>query len=193
MKKEIEITETQNVWNGYVKLNKMRFRVPFQQKEGFYSLEREIVFRGNAAAALVYNREENVFLFVRQFRVPPFLEHIPFLLEIPAGMVEKNEMPAESIKRELAEEIGFEVKEVKPISDFWVSPGVYTERMFLFYVEVSESQHLYPGGGRDVEKEDIEIVKMAPEEAIQKLDQNHWNDAKTVVALQWWDRKIRKS
>jgi hypothetical protein len=51
-----------------------------------------------------------------------------------------------SLRRELLEEIGYEANLIEPIATFYVSPGGSSERIRLFYVEVSDPRE--KGAGR---------------------------------------------
>ena len=107
---------------------------------------------GNSAAALVFNTETKKYLFTeRKYK------HIDAsMIEIVAGTMEENEKSQDTIKREIAEELGYKVDTMVHISDFYVSPGANTEICALFYVEVSEK--IGDGGG--VDDEYIRVVEV---------------------------------
>lgn len=121
-------------------------------KLGDKEIKREVFKRPNAAAALVYNTETKKYLFVEQYRAGA--EGV--MIEIVAGTMEENEKPQDTIKREVAEELGYKVDTILHISDFYVSPGANTEICALFYVEVSEK--ISDGGG--VDDEYIRIIEV---------------------------------
>jgi len=121
-------------------------------KLGDKEIKREVFKRPNAAAALVYNTETKKYLFVEQYRAGA--EGV--MIEIVAGTMEENEKSQDTIKREIAEELGYKVDTMLHISDFYVSPGANTEICALFYVEVSEK--IGDGGG--VDDEYIRVVEV---------------------------------
>ena len=57
------------------------------------------------------------------------------LLEVPAGTIDEGETPDQTAERELAEETGYRAGRITRIRDWFVSPGVMTERMFLYLCE----------------------------------------------------------
>ena len=61
-------------------------------------------------------------------------------LEVPAGTIDEGESPDQTAERELAEETGFRAGRITPVCDWYVSPGVMTERMFLYLCEDLDSR-----------------------------------------------------
>ena len=57
------------------------------------------------------------------------------LLEVPAGTIDSGELPEQTAARELLEETGFRAGRIRHVRDWYVSPGVMTERMYLFLCE----------------------------------------------------------
>lgn len=53
-------------------------------------------------------------------------------LELPAGMLEPGEDPADCAKRELLEETGYRVEELSPLGDFLVEPVRSNARAFIY-------------------------------------------------------------
>ncbi len=141
--------------------------------------------RGDSAAAIVSRRDDGMILLVRQFRYPTLAAGPGFLVETAAGVVEEGEDPAESIRREIAEELGYETSTIEPIASFYVSPGGSTERIHLFHVEVSERGRVGAGGGLASEGEEIEIVEFTRDQLRDAVAEGEINDAKTLIAAMW--------
>ena len=57
------------------------------------------------------------------------------LLEVPAGTIDEGESPEQTAERELREETGYRAGRIRRLRDWYVSPGVMTERMYLFLCE----------------------------------------------------------
>ena len=129
--------------------------------------------------------DDDAIILVRQFRYPTFEKGPGWIVELPAGMVEGGEDPEHSIRRELIEEVGYEPSHLEFVGDFYVSPGGSSERLFLYYVEVSEATRVASGGGLSDEGEDIEIVEVALENLVNQLRRGELKDAKTIIGAQW--------
>ena len=78
--------------------------------------KREVYDRGNGATILLYNREKQSVVLIRQFRVATWVNGNPDgrLIETCAGLLDDDE-PEVCIRKEAVEETGFEVGEVKKV------------------------------------------------------------------------------
>jgi ADP-ribose pyrophosphatase len=141
--------------------------------------------RGDSAAAIVRRTDDGKLLFTRQYRFPTARNGPGWMVEVAAGVVEDGEDPAQTVRRELIEELGYAPAHVELICSFYLSPGGSSERVFLFHAEVSERDHVAAGGGLASEGEDIEIVELTPEELERQLRNGELTDAKTLIAVQW--------
>ena len=141
--------------------------------------------RGDAAAAIVRRLPDGEILLTRQFRYPTLDKGPGWVLEVPAGVVENDESPVGTIERELVEELGYEAAHIEPIAAFYVSPGGSSERVFLYYAEVSESGRVSDGGGLAAEGEDITIEAYTLDELVARMDSGDIVDAKTLIGIQW--------
>ena len=57
------------------------------------------------------------------------------LLEVPAGTIDPGERPTQTAARELTEETGYRAGRIARLAEWCVSPGVITERMYLYLCE----------------------------------------------------------
>ena len=165
----MKIKNRETAYDGYFKIYKLTV-----EQEG-QTFTREQFDRGDAVAALVYDTEKQEYILAKQFRIGPEEE----LIEVVAGMIDKGESPEQSIAREIEEETGYQVDKLEHLHTFYSSPGGTTEKVILYYAEVS-SQHKQ-GGGNDHENEHIELVHLTADE----LSQLKTPDAKTIIAQQW--------
>ena len=123
----------------------------------------------------MFDTSKQQYILTKQFRFGPEAD----LLEIAAGMIDRGEAPEASIRREIHEELGYEVDSLTHIVDVWSSPGVSGETIAVYYAEVSrQTGH---GGGLADEHEQIETVFFTRE----KLFAEPLQDAKTLLAVQW--------
>lgn len=183
--KKVEIESREIVFDDFFKIEKASLR--FERFDGTMSrkVKRLSLERGDAVAALIYNRDTGRLLLTNQFKYPTMGHGDGWITEIVAGMVEEGETPEEALGREIEEEAGFKIRECARVHTFYVSPGGTSERIFLYYVEVNESDREGEGGGLASEAEDIKVLAYTPAEAFALLDRGQINDAKTLIALMW--------
>jgi 8-oxo-dGTP pyrophosphatase MutT (NUDIX family) len=141
-------------------------------------VKREIVRHQGAVGVVAYD-EEAVWL-VRQPREAVGEE----LLEIPAGRLDvEGEQPAETARRELAEEIGRGARDWEPILSYYSSPGFTDERVHLFC-----ATGLYEQRAESEENERIEVVPWPLSQLARAIEQ--CRDAKTLIGLLWLERRL---
>ncbi len=139
--------------------------------------------RGDSVAILLLERESTSIVLTIQFRYPSCKNNDGWLLEIPAGTIEEKENPKDCITREVMEELGYKIESPQLIATFYTSPGASTERVFLYFSEVSKKDMTGKGGGNVDENEDVQMVKIPVSEIRSKIPE--LKDAKTILALQW--------
>jgi len=108
------------------------------------------------------------------------------LVELPAGTLEKGEDPMNCAGRELLEETGYLAGRLKPLGSFFASPGILTEKMYLFAAYDLEHQ----GQSLD-ESEEIEVMPVTLEQAIQMIKLGEIVDAKTIAGIYLYQLKGR--
>lgn len=181
---KIEIVEEKVLSNGWTKLS--TFDVAYTSSKGHTDrLKREIYHRTPAAAVFLYDPTRDIVVLVRQFRLPVYLHEKPgFTLEAPAGLLDED-APEEAIRREVLEETGYRARDVRFLFRVYSSPGAVTETIHLFAALVEPSDRVAAGGGLADEHEDIEVVEMSLQEALDMIDSGEIIDAKTIILLQW--------
>jgi ADP-ribose pyrophosphatase len=146
--------------------------------------------RGDAVAVIVFNRESRKVVLARQFRYPAYERGDGWLLEVVAGILEKGEEPGETARREVLEEVGYRVRKPVHLFTFYASPGGSSERIFLYYAEVTEADRIDGGGGVDSEHEDIRVHEYSLTETWRLMDSGEIVDAKTIIALMWLKNRL---
>lgn len=187
-----KVLKTEKVYSGYFSLEKTEVK---HEKFNGEWVEKtlEVFERGNSVAILLKERDSNSFLFTKQFRYPTTKNDNGWILEIPAGSLQEGELPEICVKREVEEELGYLIgKNIQLITKFYSSPGACSEMIYLYYAEVVQNDKQKEGGGLASEKEDIQLVKIDVKELHRNL-YNSINDAKSILALQWFFLKKQKN
>jgi ADP-ribose pyrophosphatase len=110
------------------------------------------------------------------------------LVELPAGTLERGEDPMNCAGRELVEETGFLAGRLKPLGDFYTSPGILSEKMYAFAAYDLTRAKASPDEG-----EEIDIAPASLEEAIDMIRYGQIKDAKTIATLLMYERFFRKA
>ena len=158
-----------------------------RQSDGSWATEqREAYDRGNGVVAIPFDPVRRTVLLVRQYRAPAHLNGHPdgMLLEAPAGLVDDGEASAEAMRRELHEEVGHEVTDLVATGRYYMSPGSVTEHLTFFQCTYSEATSVSSGGGATDEGEQVDVVELVLDEAIELISSGGIVDAKTVLLLE---------
>lgn len=139
---------------------------------------REYVEHPGAAVILV--KKGGRIILLRQYRYPVK----EWILELPAGTIEPGEDPLETAKRELEEETGLKALEMDLLGWFYTSPGISTERMYVFYTEDVAEGSLK----RDVD-ELIQILEVEENNVLKMIESGQIKDGKTIAALMLYSLK----
>jgi len=168
-------------------------KVTFSWRRGDGSWQastREAYDRGNGAAILLYDKTRRTVVLTRQFRMPAFLNgYRDMLIEAAAGVLD-DAAPEARIRAEAEEETGYRVGEVTKLFELFMSPGSVTEKLYFFAAAYDAASKAGMGGGVAAEGEDIEVLELAFDEAMAMVADGRICDAKTVVLLQWAEKKV---
>jgi ADP-ribose pyrophosphatase len=142
-------------------------------REGEVEYQREIITHHGSAVIVPVFADKTVAL-VRQYRHPAG----KYLLEIPAGSLDKDEDPETGALRELEEEIGVRAAKIVKLTEFYVSPGFLSEKMFVFMAtELTEV-------GQKLEADELlSIERIDFPKAFEMIHNGEIEDAKTMVGL----------
>jgi ADP-ribose pyrophosphatase len=142
-------------------------------QEGDVTYKRDVVHHPGSAVILPVFADDTVAL-VRQYRHPA----VRYLLEAPAGTLEKGEAPEQGAARELEEELGLIAGNLEKLTEFFVSPGFCEEKMWIYLAtELAETKQ------RLEDDEIIEVVRLPFSEALEMITDGEIQDAKTIIGL----------
>ena len=135
-------------------------------------VSREIIKHPGAAAILAFDEKGKIIL-VRQHRFP-----LGYILEIPAGTLEKGESPKRCALREIQEETGYKAKKMTHLITYYPSVGYNTEEIHCFVAS----------GLTQVKKkldtdEFITVKKMELPRLIKMIKSGKIIDSKTICAV----------
>ena len=145
--------------------------------------DREIVLHPGAVVLLPLVTAESVCL-IRNFR----LAVGETLVELPAGTLEPGEDPAQTARRELAEETGFRAGQLEKLCEFYMSPGFLREPTHLYL-----ATQLQPGPTARESGEEIENLVVSWSEAMRLVQSGAIRDAKTLTGLLYYERFRRQA
>src|SRR5688572_14284772 len=144
---------------------------------------REVVVHPGAVCVVGFLPDDQIIL-IKNFRYA-IGQH---LIELPAGTLEKNEDPINCAGRELLEETGYLAGRIKPIGNFFTSPGILSEKIYAFAAYDLEQQQQALEEG-----EEIELMPTRYDEALAMIARGELHDGKTIAALLMYDRMFRKT
>ena len=185
MNDKINILKTEVLADNWYTLKKITYEY-LDKKDKWQTQTREVFDRGNGAAILLYNITERKIILTRQFRLPAFVNgsNTGMLIEACAGLLD-DESPEDGIRRETEEETGYKIKEITKVFKAYMSPGAVTEILYFFIAEYSADMKVGEGGGLEKEHENIEVIEMHIDEAMDMIDKEEIIDAKTIMLLQY--------
>lgn len=181
----IKIKSSEILSDNWYILKKIVF--DYQKKDGSWETQsREVYDRGNGATILLYNKTQKTVILIRQFRMPTFVNgnETGMVIEACAGLLEE-ENPEECIKRETEEETGYSLTQVRKVFQAYMSPGSVTEIIYFFVAEYSKDMKVSEGGGLSTEHENIDVLEIPFEKAMQMIETGEIKDAKTIMLLQY--------
>ena len=105
------------------------------------------------------------------------------MIEIPAGKLDKNEIPEKCAIRELEEEIGYKADKLTFLTNIYPAIGFADEKMWLYLAEnlVKTEQSL----------DSDEFLSLFPtklEEAVEMVWEGEITDVKTIIGILWAQR-----
>ena len=142
-------------------------------ERGGQTVTRDVVVHPGAVTNLPVTDDGRVVL-IRNYRFATDGE----LLELPAGTLEPGEPPERCALRELEEETGYRAGRLEPLCEFYTTPGICTERMWVFVAtDLTKTRQNLQG------HEEIRVDVIDGDEVRRMLCDGEIEDGKTVAAL----------
>lgn len=145
-------------------------------ENNFFNNEEDKI---DAVVIIANHIEEDKLIVIRQFRVPIN----GYVIELPAGLVDGNENFEEAVKRELKEETGLDLISIDKEGTkekVYVSAGMTDESIAL--VKCSCNGVVSKENLED--DEDIEVIMLSKDEAVELIKSNENIDVKALLAIQ---------
>jgi ADP-ribose pyrophosphatase len=192
---DVELLEQQCCYDGFLKLKKFTLRHRLFEGGWSGNLSRELLQRHEAVGVLPYDPQLDAILLIEQFRVGALSHQLqqqpsdqrasPWMLEIIAGLIDKDESVETVARREAEEEAAIVINALEPIHRYYSSPGGTDEYCSLYCGQADLRQ---AGGvhGLAEEGEDIRIHVLAAARCQQLLDEGVVRNAHALIALQWF-------
>ncbi len=182
---KVKILKTEILSDNWYVLRKITYE--YFKKDGTKQTQsREAYDRGNGATILLYNQLQKTVILTKQFRLPTYVNgnENEMLIEACAGLLDKDNAE-DCIRRETEEETGYKVSSVQKIFEAYMSPGSVTEILHFFIAEYSKTMKVNEGGGVEHEEENIEVLEMEINKAMQMIETGEIKDGKTIMLLQY--------
>ena len=172
------LTGTESVFSGrLLQVRRDTVRLP----NGAPATREHILHPG--AVMIVPVLDSGELVMERQYRYPLGQDFIEF----PAGKRDPGEEPAETARRELLEEAGFEASHWEHLGGIHVAIAYSNERIDLYL-----ARGLKHVGARLDDDEFLDILHVPRERAMGWLAQGKITDAKTVVGLLMLEQRLRE-
>jgi len=184
---DVEILERKTLFQGFFRFEELKYRHRLYEGGWSDSISREVLHRGEAIGAVLYDPANDLVGLVEQIR-PGALEdpNGPWCLEVVAGMVDPGEDDLDAVVlREMQEETGLKPDSIEYICNYMASPGGCTEKLYV-YCALADLSECHGGvSGLDNEGEDIRLLVMPANDVFAAIYSGRFNNAATMISLQW--------
>jgi ADP-ribose pyrophosphatase len=185
--KKYQTVTRETLFQGYFRMDRLRIKHELFAGGWSEPFTREIFDRGGrAAAVLPYDPKSDKLILIEQFRAGVMAGgEYPWITEIVAGIIDGNEAPEDTARRDAFEEAGCSISELHKIADYFTTPGCASEHITVFAGRTTAPEHNVIRGVPH-ENEDIRVMVVDAAQAISLLYGNKIRDALTLIALQWF-------
>ncbi|MDO5047343.1 MAG: NUDIX hydrolase [Anaerococcus sp.] len=161
--------KSETIYDGKI----LKLKVDTVELENKKYSKREIVDHQKGVGVIAFDGKDKLWM-VRQYRKA--IDKMT--IEIPAGLVEPNELPIEAAKRELQEEIGYMPLDITYLFDMHASPGFTNDKLSFFIAKDLSYSKL----DQD-EDEYVSAKSFKVDELYNMVENGEITDAKTIIAI----------
>jgi len=130
-------------------------------------------------AVIVAVKDDGRLIMVKQFRYP----FQKFMLELPAGKLDKDEEPLNCAERELKEETGYSSKNISKLGSIATTPGFCSEILHIYLAEdLQEGEH-----NREEGEYGMELFELTLDEIEEKIKSGEIIDSKTICGIHYYN------
>ena len=133
------------------------------------------------AVCIIPHLPDNKIALIRQYRYPLQQE----MIELPAGKLDKNEIPENCAMRELEEEIGYRAEKLTFLTNIHPAIGFADEVMGLYLAE-----NLVKTASNQDEDEFLELIPTPLAKAVKMVWDGVITDVKTIIGILWAKRLL---
>ncbi len=157
----------------------------------------EAVRSHDSVAILLYHKDKDAFVLVKQLRVTTLLndpEGEGHTYELCAGIVDKPVSLQQIAKEEVLEECGYDIpaQKLKRVTSYYTSVGFSGAKQTMFYAEIDDSMQRNAGGG--IDEEEIEVVYLDVADAKRFMfDESKKKTPGLMMAFYWFFDTIQKN
>ncbi len=157
----------------------------------------EAVRSHDSVAILLYHKDKDAFVLVKQLRVTTLLndpEGEGHTYELCAGIVDKPVSLQQIAKEEVFEECGYDIpaQKLKRVTSYYTSVGFSGAKQTMFYAEIDDSMQRNAGGG--IDEEEIEVVYLDVADAKRFMfDESKKKTPGLMMAFYWFFDTIQKN
>jgi ADP-ribose pyrophosphatase len=183
---DIEVLARTTSYRGFLRVDEIKLRHRLFVGGWSPILSREVMERGNAVSAVLYDPGRDQIVLIEQFRVGAFSAgETPWMVEGVAGMLAKGADPIATLRHEIAEETGLEPLAIERIGRAMPSPGGTSECVEMYAAKVDAGK---AGGfhGLAHEGEDIRVFAEDFDTALASFfGGTRIGSSFTIMGLQW--------
>ncbi len=155
--------------NKFLKIREDSCLLPNNLTSDFFTVEiREWVL-------VVAFTPDNKIVLVKQYRQSTGED----LIELPAGVIDNNESPEDTIKREFLEETGMELNNLSKMATWFNMSGKSNSKFTAFFGITNN--HI--GNQKLDNEENIEIILKNPKEVIQMINSSEIKSAPYIASI----------